>query len=366
GVAHEFNNLLMVILGNIETIESRLKEDDPLRPFAASALKGALRGAELTESLLAFSRKQRLEAGQADLNGLVGGMQSLYQRTLGESISIETNLAENLWLTSADAGQIEAALLNFVLNARDAMPNGGTISVRTSNVEIGADRAARIEGVEAGDFVALEVSDTGTGMSENEIEHAFEPFFTTKEVGKGAGLGLSVAFGFAKQSSGCLEIESELSHGTTVRLSLPRAPETEPRTEPETEAPLEPASGNGRILVLEDDAEVRQLVSTQLTKLGYKVFEAADGPAALRTLDDHPEIDLMFSDVVLPGGMSGPEAVAAAKKNGHAGLKVLFTSGYPEKDVERLRVGDRDIPVLAKPYQRLELAAAIATAIHPS
>ncbi|MCH8136400.1 MAG: PAS domain S-box protein [Proteobacteria bacterium] len=361
GVAHEFNNLLMVVLGNIELLESHLQEDDPLRSFTSSAMKAVLRGSELTQSLLAFSRKQKLESSNVDLNELVIGTQHLFQRTLGETIIIDTELAKGIWHTAADAGQIEAALLNFVLNSRDAMPQGGTITVRTSNRQMTADTAAHFDCVGPGDYVMLEVTDTGTGMTAEQIEHAFEPFYTTKKIGEGTGLGLSVAYGFAKQSGGCLEIESEPGKGTTVRLCLPRTVETAVAADSKQEKSVE--VGSGRILVVEDDDDVRTLAVKQLISLGYDVTEAADGVEMLALLDGDSDFDLLFSDVILPGGMSGPEAAKEAqRKRPH--LKVLLTSGHPQKHIEDLPVGGKDMVVLTKPYRKAELAEAIMAAMN--
>ncbi|MEE8371570.1 MAG: PAS domain S-box protein [Sphingomonadales bacterium] len=358
GIAHEFNNLLQVVIGNLQMIEDQLGRADPLMQFTAPAVRSARRGADLTQSLLAFSSKQRLEVGVVDLNRLILRTNDLLERVLGVKIDIQTDLAKGLWPISADAGQIEGALLNFAINARDAMPEGGTIAVKTYNLHVDDELAAKSGYPSEGNFVVLEVADAGCGMSQEVVEHAFEPFFTTKDVGKGTGLGLSVAYGFATQSGGRLEIESEEGVGTTVRLSLPQAEASEIEM---AEEPLEltrPEQTEGTILVLEDEPDVRLLVTGQLQDLGYKVFAAVDGAGAMAVLEEHPEIDLLFADVVLPGGKSGPKIAAAARLN-YPGLKVLFTSGYPDIEAHNRELTDLEFPILRKPYPRAALVRAV-------
>lgn len=362
GIAHEFNNLLMVIFGNLEMIEDRLEEGSPLEELTARALAGARRGAKLTQGLLAFSRKQRLETRDIDLNGLVLSMQNLMRRTLGEAVRFETNLEEKLWALSADAGQIEAALLNFAVNARDAMPKGGTITVRTANRTVRGDQPASLGGLSPGDYIVLEVSDTGTGMTPEVKKHAFEPFFTTKSVGKGTGLGLSVVYGFARQSGGYLEADSEVDKGTTMRLYLPRSGGQSGGVAGVGQQIEGPGDKGGRILVVEDDSDVRILAVMRLEELGYDVLEAEDGQAALAVLEETPNIDLLFADMALPGGMSGFELVREARAK-YPHLKALFTSGYPKKDIIDLVVTGDDIAILPKPYPKDALAEGIAAAL---
>lgn len=362
GIAHEFNNLLMVIFGSIEMIESRLGEHDPLEEFTSRAMAGARRGAKLTKSLLAFSRKQNLETGKVDLNGLILGMQELFQHTLGETITIGTDLEADLWPILTDAGQIEATLLNFVVNARDAMPKGGTITLRTSNRTVNGDFPHAHDGLPSSDYVVLEVTDTGVGMTPEVRRHAFEPFYTTKEVGKGTGLGLSAVYGFAKQSGGHVEADSEVGKGTTMRLYLPRSLEQQGDAYRETQELGKPRIGGGTILVVEDDAEVRAMADIQLAALGYDVIDAGDGLTALAILDERPDVDLLFVDMVLPGGLSGPETVREAREK-YPDLKALFVSGYPDKDIADLIVNGDDIAILQKPYTKSALADSVAAAM---
>jgi CheY-like chemotaxis protein len=290
-------------------------------------------------------------------------MRNILRSALGETIVIETRLAETLWRTSADVGQIEGALLNLALNSRDAMLEGGSITLRTSNVTLDADRLAHHADVVPGDFVMLEVADTGTGMTAEQSEHAFEPFYTTKGVGEGTGLGLSVVYGFGKQSGGFVEIDSEVGCGTSVRLCLPRAEQQDGEAELEKREHAEPVDGDGTILVVEDDPDVRALAVSLLSELGYDIVEAEDGHAALARLDERPDIELLFTDVVLPGGMNGHD-IAREGRLRRPGLKVLFTSGYPD-------AGDGDQPVddaisefVRKPYRKSELAKKLAAVLH--
>jgi len=363
GIAHEFNNLLMVIFSNLEMIEDGLGEHNPLRKFTSRAMRGSRRGANLTQSLVAFSRKQTLEHRNVHLNGVILGMQKLFQQTLGETITIRTDLEEDLWPVLTDVGQIEATLLTFLVNGRDAMPKGGTIAIRTSNRTVNGDISHLRDVLPPGDYCALEVIDTGTGMTPDVKKHAFEPFFTTKDVGKGTGLGLSTVYGFAKQSGGHVEVDSEVGKGVTMRLYLPRSEEPERDTPEEADEFEEPKKTGGTILVLEDDPQVRALAAVQLTALGYQVIEAEDGRTALTILEEAPNIDLLFTDMVLPGGMSGPETVHEAREK-YPNLKALFVSGYPEKEIVDFVVNGDDIAILRKPYVKSELAKTIAAAMN--
>jgi PAS domain S-box-containing protein len=362
GIAHEFNNLLMVVVGNIELLQSQLPDDGDLKRIASTAMKGAMRGAEMTQRLLTFSRKQTLAIVPIDLNGLVRGLHDMLRRTLGETITLEVEYAENLPKTMADRGQIEGALLNFVLNSRDAMPKGGTIIVRTSNTTLDAEAAAKAD-VDPGDYVSLEIADTGHGMTAETIEQAFEPFFTTKDVGEGTGLGLSVVYGFAKQSGGLVEIDSEIGRGTTLRLSLPCVAEAERATGEKAQIRAEPANGRAAILVVEDDPDVRAMVVGLLIDLGYDTVEAEDGQTALARLEAHPDIDLLFTDVVLPHGMSGQDVAREARRR-RPDLKVVFTSGYSDTgDGDRLEDDDRT-EFVCKPYRKSKLAEKLAAVLN--
>jgi PAS domain S-box-containing protein len=354
GVAHDFNNLLAVILGNVNIVMDRVGEDSELVDLLDAVQRAALRGRELTQRLLAFSRSQPLSPEVLDLSELVGDLKGLLGRTLGETIRIETRVESRLWTTLADRGQVENALLNLALNAKHAMATGGRLVIEVRNQEVSDADAALQAGVAPGDFVVLSVADDGTGMGPEVLERAFEPFFTTKEVGEGSGLGLSMVYGFAKQSNGTATIESELGQGTTVRLYLPRAREA---ARPSERGPvLEEPKGQGeRILVAEDDTEVRRLVVKVLDNLGYDVLEAEDGKACLQRLLEMGEVDLLLSDIVLPGGMSGPEMVRQAKQ-GRPDLKVMFMSGYADSSVRPLGDLGESFEIIAKPFTKRQLA----------
>src|SRR5215468_7562211 len=289
-------------------------------------------------------------------------MESLLKRTLGEHIEIEMNLAPGLWPALADKSQVESALLNLAINARDAMPEGGKLTIETGNHQLDADYAAHNAEVTPGDYAMLAVTDTGTGMPPEVIERAFEPFFTTKGTGKGTGLGLSMIYGFAKQSGGHLKIYSEVGHGTTVRLYLPRQRGDDAVLPGRREVPSEHPSGGETILVVEDDADVRAFVLAQLRNLGYRVIEAADGPQAQRVLSSDAPVDLLFTDVVMPGGMTGRQIADAAKRQ-RPTLKSLFNSGYTENSIVHQGKLDKGVNFLSKPYKRQELAAAIRAAL---
>jgi PAS domain S-box-containing protein len=359
GVAHDFNNLLTVIIGALDVDPHRIPAE--MRPAVEQALRAAERGASLTHRLLAFSRQQMLVARSVDFNRLIGDMDELLRRTLGEHVDIELRLAKDLWFALADSGQVENSLLNLAINARDAMPEGGKLTIETSNERLDDDYASSNAEVAPGDYVMMAVTDTGTGMPEDVLAHVFEPFFTTKDVGKGTGLGLSMIYGFAKQSGGHAKIYSEVGHGTTVRLYLPRL--TNQSTGSESAAPAATRKGGGEtILVVEDNTDVRRLVLRQLRDLGYAVIEAANGPQALQILDGGAAIDLLFTDVVMPGGMTGRQLAEAAKKR-RPHLKTLFTSGYTEDSILRLGKLDPGVRLLSKPYRKHELATRIREAL---
>jgi signal transduction histidine kinase len=330
GVAHDFNNLLTVVMGGLDLIMRQVSREGVARPerirsAAESAMQGARRAATLTHRLLAFSRRQSLDPRPIDANQLVLGMSDMLRRTLGEGVALHTELAAELWPTEADPNQLENALLNLAVNARDAMPEGGRLSITTANVELG-DGIAEAEGV-AGQFVAIVVSDSGTGMDEATIQRAFEPFFTTKDVGQGTGLGLSQVYGFVRQSSGHVRLDSTLGEGTTVRIYLPRR-EPRDRAEEIAPVPVAPPRADGEsVLVVEDDAAVREYSTHCMRELGYIVLEAPSGAAALTILERNPQIGLLFTDIGLPGGMNGRELAERAVRR-RPGLKVLFTSGY--------------------------------------
>jgi PAS domain S-box-containing protein len=364
GVAHDLNNLLTVVIGNLDLLER--EGDERTRRLAQPALQAAERGAALIHRLLAFARRQALAPRRIDMNALVTGMLELLRRTLGAEVEIKLELSDNLWPVHADPVQVENALLNLAVNARDAMQEaGGHLSIETANAHLDEDYAHSNPEVEPGDYVMLAVTDTGHGMTADVAERAVEPFFTTKEVGKGSGLGLSMVYGFAKQSRGHMKIYSEPDQGTTVRLYLPhQAPE------PVQEAGSEPvraqALGGGEtILVVEDDPAVRGFVLAVVRTLGYRVLEAGDAGEALALLADHPDVDLLFTDVILPGGVSGRQLAESAERL-RPGLKVLFTSGYTRNSVVHQGRLNHGVSFLAKPYKREELARKLREVLDAS
>jgi PAS domain S-box-containing protein len=357
GVAHDFNNLLTVVLGNLELLRDGAAGNAAQIGFAESAIRATERGALLTQRLLAFSRKQTLNPKGLDLNELVAGMLDLLQRTLGETIEIEAESADDPWPALADPAQMESALLNLALNARDAMPVGGRLMIETSNVRFDDEYAEAQADIAAGEYVQISVSDTGTGMPADVMEHVFEPFYTTKDVGEGSGLGLSMVYGFAKQSGGHVTVTSEENRGTTVSLYLPRATLESPEAD-EDAAPDEPKAMDETILVVEDDPDVRTLAVTLLGDLGYEVLEAGDGYSAVSAIKSRPRIDLLFTDVVLAGGMSGPEVAEEAKRLQPA-MRILFMSGYPSEAMVRRGQLEQDAELLNKPFRKADLARKV-------
>jgi PAS domain S-box-containing protein len=367
GVAHDFNNLLAVVYGNLELIEDKLAEDDRLRGYVRKALGAAERGAILTQRLLAFSRKQALRPEAINAGRLVSGMTEMLRRALGETIEIEVVSDSGLWAGSADPAQLENALLNLAINARDAMPEGGKLTIETSNARLDDDYAAAQEDVAPGQYVLLAVTDTGTGMPPDVCARALEPFFTTKDVGKGSGLGLSMVFGFVKQSGGHLSIYSEVGEGTSVKIYLPRVRTTESETvRPETQGDIPLARGE-TLLVVEDDVEVRTLVVSLLRDLGYGIREAGNAKAALSLLDELPRPNLLLTDVVLPNGMSGRDLVEVVERR-LPGTAVLYMSGYSEDSIVHHGRLDEGVLLLQKPFRMADLARAVRRALanHPN
>jgi signal transduction histidine kinase len=358
GVAHDFNNLLQVIIGNIDTLLRNLpNESVRLQRSARNAMTGAQRAAALTQRLLAFSRRQPLDPKSIDVNVLVNGMSEMIHRTLGETIAVETVLGAGLWRIEADPNELEASILNLAVNARDAMPSGGKLTLETGNAHIDESYVLSHREVLPGQYVVIAVTDTGAGMDAETIAQAFEPFFTTKPVGKGTGLGLSQVYGYVKQSGGHVKIYSEIGQGTTVKLYLPRlateAAETSELSELFPEAALEET-----VLVLEDDDDVRSYSAEILRELGYRVLEAHDGQSALRVLDQHARVDILFSDVVLPGGMTGAQVAAQARAL-RPKLKVLFTTGYARNAIIHHGRLDKGVQLITKPFSFSDLAAKI-------
>ncbi|MFC7380538.1 ATP-binding protein [Brevundimonas sp. GCM10030266] len=359
GIAHDFNNLLQIIIGNLDTLQRNLPEDSPrLQRAAGHALTGARRAATLTQRLLAFSRRQPLDPRPTNANTLVGNISDLIHRTIGETIHVETVLGAGLWKVDVDGAELEAAVLNLSVNARDAMPDGGRLTIETANAHIDEAYAATHAEVLPGQYVVLSVSDTGVGMDEATIAQAFEPFFTTKAVGKGTGLGLSQVYGFVKQSGGHVKIYSEVGQGTTVKIYLPRLNSEADPPEPDETTLVPEGSEEETILVLEDDDDVRTYSVESLRDLGYRVLEAHDGPSALRLLERQARVDLLFSDVVLPGGMTGAQVAAKAREL-RPELRVLFTTGYARNAIIHHGRLDKGVQLITKPFTAADLAARV-------
>jgi PAS domain S-box-containing protein len=358
GLAHDFNNILGVAVGNLDLLESELDHNPQAAELVETALNALLRGAELTRALLAFSRRQPLTPARVDAAELLTVATRMLSRTLGEHVRVTLRAEGDLHPVLVDAAQLEAAITNLAINARDAMPNGGTLTITASNTVLDDDYTSQTTDVASGKYLLIEISDTGTGMSPEVLERVFEPFFTTKPVGQGTGLGLSMVYGFIKQSGGHIRIYSEVGHGTTVRLYLPKAPDRpgEPAT-----APLQPESipgGTETVLVVEDNADVRRMVENQLSRLGYQVIAAGHGPAALAVLETGVPVDLLFTDVVMPEGMTGFELAEAALRQ-RPNLKVLVTSGFPGSNLRRPTGALEPVELLSKPYRRQDLARAV-------
>jgi PAS domain S-box-containing protein len=363
GVAHDFNNLLTAIVANLELLYPRLSDPEQ-REHVKEALDAAQDGAKLANSLLAFGRRQHLNAKPTDVGPLVSKFSDLLRRTLGEAIELRIVVGGSAHTTIVDASQLLNALLNLAINARDAMPRGGRLTVEISQVRLDADYAQTYPDIRTGRYVLITVSDTGTGMSEEVRRRAFEPFFTTKPTGAGTGLGLSMVYGFVKQSGGNIQIYSELGHGTSVRVFLPLAESVGATAAPEAVEAREAALPRGAetILIVEDDPRLRRVLSKRLRSLGYEVVEADSGAAAMAQLATRPEVAMIFTDMVMPGGMTGYELAQAAMAV-KPDIKVLFTSGYAEPAIARL--GQKAGAWLKKPYSADELAEKVREVLHP-
>ena len=361
GIAHDFNNMLAIVIGSLDLARRRLSgaEHQQVSQCLNNAREGAQRAAVLTARLLAFSRQQPLAPQLLDPNKLVGGMSELLRRTLGENIHVETVLAGGLWRTFADPAQLESAIINLAINARDAMPTGGKLTIETANSDLDERYARAHAEVEPGQYVLISVSDTGTGMAPEVVERAFDPFYTTKGAGKGTGLGLSQVFGYVKQSGGHVKIYSEIGRGTTVKVYLPRqlgAASTTLADEAE-KAALPLGTPDTIVLVVEDEEPVRHMTVDALRELGYTVVQASDGKEALQHLQLQPRVDVMFTDIVMPD-MTGRELVDQARKS-RPDLKVLYTTGYTRNAIVHNGVLDRDVAFLPKPFTLEQLAAKI-------
>lgn len=363
GIAHDFNNLLTVILGNAEMLEESLDDDSGLVQLAGMIRNAAGRGAELTNRLLAFARRQTLDPEPVDVNDMIAGLDHLLRRTLGEDIELEIIRDKDPGPALADAAQLESALLNLCLNARDAMPEGGKLSIEMANVTLDDNRTVGAADVESGQYVMVAVSDTGVGMDDETLTQAFEPFFTTKDNSKGSGLGLSMVYGYARQSNGHVHIDSAPGRGTTVRMYLPQAESQARKSEKvEMESHPEGRARNERILVVEDNDMVRRHVEQQLIHLGYRVVCAADGAEALEIFRKDGAFNLLLTDVIMPGAMSGRELSDRVNEI-DPDLPVLYTSGYTEDAIVQDGRLERGVQLLRKPYRREELAAKVRKAL---
>ena len=361
GIAHDFNNLMTVILGNSEMLSEELEDNPPLKHLADTSLAASARAADLTRSLLAFARKQPLNPRNVDLNDILSRMKGLLERSLGETIECRILPCARPWPALIDATQFETAVLNLAINARDAMPEGGRLTIESANVTLDENYCRAHAGAVSGDYVMICVTDSGTGMTQEVMEKAFDPFFTTKEVGKGSGLGLSMIYGFVKQSNGYIGLYSELGIGTSVKLYLPRAG-TAPTPSASADAETIERGSGETILIVEDNDAMQAHAVEMACELGYRTVTARDAAEALAFLEGSAPIDLLFTDIVIPGGLSGIDLAHAATAL-RPGLKVLYTSGYTENAVMhdgRLAAGS---PFLNKPYRRQDLATKIRRAL---
>jgi CheY-like chemotaxis protein len=359
GIAHDFNNMLAVVMGSLELLGRQLGGSDArAQHYLRAAADGARRASHLTQRLLVFSRQQPLQPEAVDANRLVAGMADLLRHSIGAHIRLEAVLAGGLWRTFADSHQLENIVLNLAVNARDAMPDGGRLTIETQNTHLDERYAAAHPGMTPGQYVLIAVTDTGTGMTPEVIAKAFDPFFTTKGVGKGTGLGLSQVYGFVKQSGGHVKIYSEVGRGTTIKIYLPRLTEA---SHEDADAALElpPPPGDARevVLVVEDEASVRQFTVEALVELGYRVLEADSAAAALRVIDAHPEIDLLFTDVVMPD-VNGARLADEARRR-RPELRVLFTTGYTRNAVVHNGVLDPGVDMIGKPFTLDALATKV-------
>lgn len=363
GIAHDFNNLLTIITGNLELLDAQLDQTQQ-RELLKEAEAAAEMGADLTARLLAIAKRSMLDPSELDLDQLIENISQLLKRTLGPGIELETRQSDGLWVAVADKGQLESAILNLAVNARDAMPDGGKLVLETCNQTIDDSYALQEIGLEAGEYVRISVSDNGEGIPNANLANVFDPFFTTKPTGKGTGLGLSMVYGFAKQSGGHLTIYSEEGVGTTVNLYLPR------KTGVGTVANIikavpedaELIGGDETVLVVEDEKRVRDLIIKRLEKLGYNVLAAEDGKQAMAVLEEFDDIQIVITDLVMPGGMSGYDLARFVAER-HKSVKVLLTSGYAEDLVNGGKLSSSALPLLRKPYSQAGLAAAVRSCL---
>ncbi|WP_439358379.1 ATP-binding protein [Bradyrhizobium sp. DASA03007] len=353
GIAHEFNNMLTVITGTIEILADAVKDNPPLATITKLISEAADRGAALTSSLLSFARKQALQPAEIDVNELIEELAKLLLATFDKKVEIVTRLGGNVWLAYADRGQLSSALLNLAINARDAMLDDGKLTLTTRNVVFGVREAVAVGAGYAGDYVEIEIADTGTGIPQAILERIFDPFFSTKEVGKGTGLGLSMVFGFVKQSGGGIKVASEEGSGTVFTIYLPKAETSALRPTGYDDRKI--VGGKETVLCVEDDRDVRRYVTVQLESLGYKVISAANAAEALAVSAEGTAFDLLFTDIVMAGGMNGRE-LAEQMVAARPSLRVLFTSGYAYDSLHTQGRATMGAPLLRKPYRKAELA----------
>jgi PAS domain S-box-containing protein len=354
GIAHDFNNLLMVVGGSLDMLDERIEKSERTSRYLAAARHGVERGAKLNQQLLAFSRRQDLRVEAVCIDDLVGTFENLLDRAVGEAVTVHIHRAPQLYYCLTDAHQLETAILNLAINARDAMPQGGSITLTTATRTLSAPSAPSV-GASPGDYVVVSVADTGVGMEPDVVSRAFEPFFTTKALGKGTGLGLSQVYGFARQSGGFVTIESEPDRGTTVSIHLPRTGKPEPTAS--AALPAKEIKGRGTVLVVEDDHDVRAVAGSLLENLGYSVLEAESGRVALEMIEQGHPIDLIFTDVIMPGDVNGIDLVRELKSRSTT-IPVLLTSGYT---AQRIVADDlaEELHLLRKPYTQVELSLAV-------
>jgi CheY-like chemotaxis protein len=360
GIAHDLNNILTVITGTIEILAEGVAGQPQLAAIAKMIEEAAARGGDLTHRLLAFARKQPLQPCEVDLNSLVMEAANLLRPTLGERIEVHMKLAGDAWPALIDPSQLTNAILNLSLNARDAMPDGGKLIIETGNAVLDDSYVSMNSDVAAGNYAMVAVTDSGHGIPAAILSKVFEPFFTTKDVDKGTGLGLSMVYGFVKQSNGHIKIYSEEGHGTTIRIYLPRAAAA--AASAVTTSPPVLAGGHETILVVEDDNLVRAFVVGQIQSLGYLTLAAVNAAEAMAVIDGPQAIDLLFTDMIMPGSMNGRQLAAAALKR-RASLRILYTSGYSNEAIVHHGQLDAGVLLLAKPYRKSDLARMIRTAL---
>jgi signal transduction histidine kinase len=376
GVAHDFNNLLMVVMGNLQLVEQLVKHDERALKRIRAAIEAAEKGSELTKRMLAFSRQQTLQNKELDVNLLIVRMQDMLMHAINANVELKIIPSEGLWPIKADPTMLETAILNLSINARDAMkPKGGQLTIETCNRHLGPDALADHEDAAPGDYVEIAVTDTGCGIAKENIEKVFQPFFTTKGPEAGSGLGLSMIYGFVKQSGGLIKIYSEVGHGTTVKLYLPRAKAVanastqsgspdELRGQIERELSDRSATGGKKpvILVVEDNAQVREVAAAMIEEMGYETLLASNGPEGLALVEARSDIDLVITDVIMAGGMNGPELASRAKAL-RPGLKLLFMSGYAPGSVRQMQDIPESVELVNKPFTRTDLTDKVRRAL---